>query len=78
MMFTFTPTTSSPSPGQYQLARGEKRDTITVGCPKCEGEHQLPKFMMVGADGVTNPEVRCPLFGCGWKSPAMLAEWKAR
>ena len=72
-MFSFKPAVGILAPGQFRRVRGEKRDKITVCCPGCEGEYQLPRHYLVGAEGQINPILRCPLTGCGWVKQARLA-----
>lgn len=72
-MFTFSPATSAtPAPGQYHRTPGDRRDTIVICCPGCEGEFRLAKHYQIGAGGIVNPAIRCPFFGCGWVKASQL------
>jgi ribosomal protein S27AE len=67
-------------PGQYRRLEivGKKRVKIVaeVCCPKCGGAFVLAKHYQIGAGGLLNPVLRCPLAGCGWFKAATLEGWK--
>jgi hypothetical protein len=76
-MITLAPAkpTQDAKPGQWFIDAKPKRHVVAICCPECEGEFHLARHYVIGATGLVNPVVHCPLYGCSWKQPVTLSGW---